>query len=180
MNIGLIILAAGDSVRFGGNKLLHKIGDRKMYEYALDTAAQTGLDTVVVTQYEEIAAAAEKRGFGTVINSSPELGISLSVKLGTEYFKTRDALVFAVCDQPYLTAKTLLRLVDSFEHSPLTIARLTDGKRQGNPVVFDRRYIPELLSLEGDVGGRAVIRRRPGEVLLVKAAARELKDIDTR
>lgn len=180
MNTGLIILAAGNSVRFGGKKLLHRIGDRKMYEYALDTARRTGLDTAVVTQYPEIAETARGHGFTAVINSFPERGISYSVRLGTEHFKNKDALIFAVCDQPYLKYETILRLLDEFERSPLTIARLTDGTRPGNPVIFDKRYIGELLSLEGDSGGKTVIKAYPGEVIHVFADTAELMDIDTK
>lgn len=180
MNTGLIILAAGNSVRFGSKKLLHRIGDRKMYEYTLGAAHRTGLETAVVTQYQEIAEASEKLGFKTVINNAPELGISHSVKLGAELFRNKDALIFAVCDQPYLKPETILNLLNEFERSPLTIARLTDGTRPGNPVIFDKRYIKELLALRGDTGGRAVIKAHPDEVLLVKADARELTDIDTR
>lgn len=179
MNTGLIILAAGNSVRFGGKKLLHRIGDRKMYEYALDTALRTGFDTAVVTQYNEIAEAASKRGFTAIINCFPEHGISYSVRLGTEHFKNKDALIFAVCDQPYLKPETIQRLADEFERSQLTIARLTDGTHPGNPVIFDKRYIKELLSLSGDTGGKAVIKAHPDEVLYILANSIELTDIDT-
>lgn len=179
MNTGLIILAAGNSVRFCGKKLLYRIGDRKMYEYALDTAQRTGLDAAVVTQYQEIAEAAQSRGFAAVMNRFPERGISYSIRLGTEHFRNKDALIFAVCDQPYLKPETILRLADGFERSPLTIARLTDGTRPGNPVIFDRRYINELLSLSGDTGGKAVIKAHPDEVLYILADSSELTDIDT-
>lgn len=180
MNTGLIILAAGNSARFGGKKLLHSINGKKMYEYALEAAFRTGLDTAVVTQYSEIAEAAEMLGFAAVLNSFPERGISYSVRLGTEHFKNKDALIFAVCDQPYLKYETILRLLDEFERSPLTIARLTDGTRPGNPVIFDRQYISELLALEGDTGGKTVIKAHLGEVLHVFADAAELMDIDTK
>lgn len=178
MNTGLIILAAGNSVRFGAKKLFHIIDKKEMFRHALDTAYKTGIKTVVVTQFDEIADYARSLGFDVVINSHPEDGISSSVILGTEHFKDKDALIFAVCDQPYLRYETILRLRDEFYSSLSGIARLTDGKRPGNPVMFDIRYKDELLSLKGDVGGREIVKSHMGDVVYVKADEKELMDID--
>ena len=49
---------------------------------------------------------------------------------------------------------------------------------RGNPVVFPAACFPELMTLEGDRGGSAVIKRCPGSLLLVEAEARELMDVD--
>ena len=54
-----------------------------------------------------------------------------------------------------------------------------DGKR-GNPVVWSRRFFPELMALEGDVGARHLIGRYPeavAEVPVTGTAA--LVDVDT-
>ena len=54
-----------------------------------------------------------------------------------------------------------------------------DGKR-GNPVVWSRRFFPELMALDGDVGARHLIGRYPeavAEVPLTDTAA--LIDVDT-
>ena len=57
--MNLIFLAAGNSTRFGSNKLLYRLNGKCMYRYGLEVVAalwQKGLlDTIViVTQYEEI------------------------------------------------------------------------------------------------------------------------------
>ena len=54
-----------------------------------------------------------------------------------------------------------------------------DGKR-GNPVVWSRRFFPDLMAVEGDVGARHLIGRygeAVGEVPVSGAAA--LTDVDT-
>ena len=54
-----------------------------------------------------------------------------------------------------------------------------DGKR-GNPVVWSRRFFPELIALEGDVGARHLIGRYPEAVAEVPLDdARRLTDVDT-
>ena len=84
MEIGCVILAAGNSFRFGDNKLLARYGGKALIEWVLDAVPAERLGPVcVVTQYPAVAALAEARGFSAVWNREPELGISHSVALGT-------------------------------------------------------------------------------------------------
>ncbi len=82
-------LAAGNSTRFGSNKLLYRLNGKCMYRYGLEVVAalwQKGLlDTIViVTQYEEIIYDIEAHFpyMKTVNNPHPEAGISGSIRLG--------------------------------------------------------------------------------------------------
>ena len=43
----------------------------------------------------------------------------------------------------------------------------------------DRKFFPELMALEGDVGGSVVIRAHPDALLLYETSAAELRDVDT-
>jgi molybdenum cofactor cytidylyltransferase len=52
------------------------------------------------------------------------------------------------------------------------------GKR-GNPVVWSRRFFPELAALEGDVGARHVIANYGEAVVEVPAEMAALVDVDT-
>jgi molybdenum cofactor cytidylyltransferase len=52
--------------------------------------------------------------------------------------------------------------------------------RHGHPVIFHRRYKRELLNLKGDVGGRSIIERHPGDIRVVPIKSiGVVKDIDT-
>ena len=89
--MNLIFLAAGNSTRFGSNKLLYRLNGKCMYRYGLEVVAalwQKGLlDTIViVTQYEEIIYDIEAHFpyMKTVNNPHPEAGISGSIRLGVE------------------------------------------------------------------------------------------------
>jgi len=54
-----------------------------------------------------------------------------------------------------------------------------DGKR-GNPVVWSRRFFPELMAVEGDVGARHLISRYSEAVVEVPLTGNAaLTDIDT-
>ena len=84
MNIALIMLAAGNSRRFGSNKLLFPVDGRPMYQITLDRLKQIKADlsqefeckVIVVTQYEEIRKYASEEEIQVLINPHPEEGIS--------------------------------------------------------------------------------------------------------
>lgn len=188
----LVILAAGNSRRFQGNKLLHSLDGKPMYEYLAEQVgllpAGTFSEKIVVTQYEEIRQNMESRGFTVIENKEPDLGISHSIHLAVEYLKKMwaaeenamsRAICFAVCDQPFLKSETILRLVDGFKKSKKGIGCLCHQGDLGNPAIFSEEYLEELLALRGDVGGKRVVRRHPEDLFLLEVEdGMELQDID--
>ena len=82
---------------------------------------------------------------------------------------------------PQVSAKLIDRLIAAFdpERGALVVIPTILGKR-GNPVLWSRRFFPELIALEGDVGARHLIGAYPEvvtEVPVENAAA--MVDIDT-
>ena len=51
---------------------------------------------------------------------------------------------------------------------------------RSNPCLFPAAYFPELAALEGDRGGKRVIRAHPEAVLTVPLPEKELFDTDTK
>lgn len=186
----LVLLAAGMSRRYGGIKLLDEINGKKMYCYALELAEKLKVkERVVVTGYEEIKEQAESRGMRCIWNACPEEGISRSLKLGLsevrQHFKEADGVLFLVCDQPYLSAETVNQMITAFEEGDKKIlCPVPEGgsfEDAGNPCIIGRDYFDELFSLEGDVGGKKVIRRHLEEIqLFYMKEKKELLDIDTK
>ena len=83
MKIGCVVLAAGNARRFGSNKLNATVEGESLIRRALE-AVPVGLAAVVVSQYPDILALAGEYGFAAVRNNRPDLGLSLSVRLGLE------------------------------------------------------------------------------------------------
>jgi molybdenum cofactor cytidylyltransferase len=49
----------------------------------------------------------------------------------------------------------------------------------GNPVIFQGKFVPELMALSGDVGGKTVVKAHPQEVFLYEAESeKSLQDLD--
>ncbi|MBQ6425713.1 MAG: nucleotidyltransferase family protein [Clostridia bacterium] len=191
MRIGCIILAAGLSTRFGRNKLAEPVNGETMIRHAVRVYASQGFDVSVLVangDNREVLDAAAGRFDAVAINPHPERGISSSIRIGirrlllTAVSKGRilDGVLFGVCDQPGLSAGTVGKLQDAFSGHPDRIVApvRSDGKR-GNPVIFPVGLLSELMELEGDRGGSAVISRHPDLLLTVETAAEELDDIDT-
>lgn len=184
MRLGIVLLAAGAGKRFGGNKLTAQVHGKPMYLWALENIEEmkTELPAVVVTGTPEIVSAAEAKGMIAIFNGQPELGISLSIRLGIEAViqedRKVDGILFMVCDQPWLEKTTLVRLMSEFDGG---ILALSYGERRGNPVIFSREYLKELSELSGDIGGRQVMARHRENVRFLEVNdEKELQDIDKR
>ena len=182
LRVGCLLMAAGNAERFGENKLLCAADDgRTLIGHALDAIPRECFArTLVVTQYPEITALAKERGFETLENRHPERGQSETIRLGTRALSDCGAICFMVADQPLLRCETLAREVNFFSSHREHIVALGHNGARGNPCLFPARFFPELLALEGDVGGGAVIRKHPDDLLLFEAPEEEMRDVDTK
>lgn len=180
MNLGCVVMAAGGSRRFGANKLLQLFQGRPLYQWALEAIPAAEFSSVcMVTGYEPVASLARRMGFRTVWNNRPEEGVSRTIRLGVEELMDCQGILFMTADQPLLTAASISRLTAAFRERPQGIAAAACQGKRGNPCLFPQRLYPELLALQGDVGGSAVIRAH-GELLhLVEVPPLELADCDT-
>ncbi|MBQ7321438.1 MAG: nucleotidyltransferase family protein [Clostridia bacterium] len=183
--IHIIYLAAGQSRRYGSNKLLSLRDGKALYRYGLE-AIREAMGTredcalTVVTCWEEIMRALTAEGVRCVSCPDSHLGISHTIRAGIracEPLAEEDHLCFCVADQPNLTAATVARLLNTATESPLT-ACLAAGEISGNPTLFSATLAEELCALTGDRGGKAVMRRHPERHIDVPCDVTELTDID--
>lgn len=185
-----ILLAAGNSVRFGENKLLFCLNGKPMYRYMLELLAlqkKAGMleHVIVVSQYEEIFADLKNYfpGIESVRNFAPELGISGSVRIGLEYLEhvasDSRACLFTVADQPYFTMESLIKIEQLWQTHDYGIAAASYKGKIGNPVIFAAEYYDELKQLEGDSGGKKVLYRHMDDTGLCEISEYELIDLDT-
>jgi molybdenum cofactor cytidylyltransferase len=177
--IAVILEAAGNSTRFGSNKLLHIMDDgRPMIASIFDAVRPLDVyKKILVTQYDDIAEMAA--GFDVVMNDRPDLGISRSMQLGLAAAGDADAYMFCVCDQPGLSTSTIKKLIEAYKKGTAGIVSLAWQGKMCNPKIFSSRYKEELMSLSGDTGGRQILATHKDDILLVEADREaEVKDID--
>ena len=201
MKIAMIMLAAGNSRRFGANKLLYEIDGIPMYRHVLEQLDDT--KKKIENSYSEYSDITEDNNNDNnsdivqlnnlyrnnitakiicniiVITPHPEDGISSSVKIGLNASLDADAVLFTVSDQPWLTSETICELIHVFLNTSKGIACISYQGKMGNPCIFDRKYYNELLSLEGDKGGKKVIMKHLDDTQVYEIEeGRELEDID--
>jgi len=184
--VAAIVLASGRSTRMGGpNKLLAEIGGRPLVRIVAEQAvASRARPVIVVTGHQRDKMEAALAGLEVKCVHNPDFaeGLSTSVKAGLAALpEEADGAVVCLGDMPQVTAALIDKLTVAFdpERGALVVVPVIDGQR-GNPVVWARRFFPELMALDGDVGARQVISRYPEavtEVALTDTAA--LVDVDT-
>ena len=178
--LGCVIMAAGNAVRFGANKLEAELDGKPLIRRAFEAVPAGVFDrVVVVTQYPAVAALAREFGFEPVRNDRPGDGLSRTVRLGTQALAQCDGIAFLVADQPWLKRDSVEALAALWAQHPAKIAAMARGGVRGNPCLFPAQFYPELLALNGDRGGSAVIRNHEADLILLETDALELTDIDT-
>ncbi len=186
MKVCLIYLAAGNSRRFGSNKLLYELDGKPLYRHLLDRLVRLCIrhpewEVVVVTQYSVIYDELAKSNIPVVFSPDSYKGASYSVRAGLEAAAEARACVFFVADQPYFTEKSAEAFLETMERDQAGLGCVACGERTGNPVWFSWEYFPELLELKEDQGGRKVLKKHPEKISYFPITdERELQDMDTQ
>lgn len=178
-----VILAAGESSRFGRPKQLLAWRDGTFVRAVAKTAISGGLSPVIVVtgaEAEAVEAALSDLPVTIARNAAWRNGQASSVRVGLAACPaSAGAAIFMLADQPQVPHAILAALVETHAASlsPI-VAPLVQGNRRGNPVLFDRDAFEALRGLQGDEGGRVLFTKYPVEYLPWNDE-RLLMDVDT-
>jgi len=184
--IRLILLAAGTSRRFGGNKLIWEIDGKPMLQHILEklTQIKAGLaaEITVVTQSGAAAELAGRFPTDIVINPDPDRGISSSIACALESLSDNCThAVFFVADQPWIEAETITEFIHGYIASGMLCGCVAHCGETGNPCAFSRELFDELMALKGDRGGKKVLMQHLDSCYMHELDdGRQLTDIDTQ
>jgi molybdenum cofactor cytidylyltransferase len=182
-----IVLAAGRSSRMAPhNKLL--VPDRagrpmvaRVVDNLLSSAARP---VIVVTGHraEEVRAAVAGRPVQVVHAPDYADGLSASLRAGIAAVPA-EASAALVClgDMPLVTGRMIERLIEAYEPDEgRSVVVPTCRGKIGNPVLWDRRFFPDIAGLVGDVGARPLLERHSEHVAQVELDTDAvLRDFDT-
>lgn len=175
-NTALVLLAAGRSRRFEGDKLSEPFLDKPL-AYHVVTALEKipFLTRVAVVSDTRLDFAA--LGYRVEENPDPSRGQARSLCHGVMVAKEAgaDAVLVALADMPRVTAAHVYRMFDAADGADTVVAS-SDGVQPRPPALFGSAMFDALLDLEGDEGARQLIKR--GHHVVTSPA--ELVDIDTR
>jgi len=164
-----ILLAAGQSRRFGSNKLLHPITDNTPMLFIAAEKLVGVMPEVTVVINEGLLSYAvqlEQRGLRVIVNPDADSGIGSSIACGVRASHSAMGWLIALADMPYLKISTLQQLYNRLKAGADIVAPVYDQQR-GHPVGFHRRYKDDLVALQDDVGARHIISRNQQRLELV-------------
>lgn len=183
--VACIVLAAGMSTRFNGVKQLAKFKGKPLVQRALDSAVKSRADYVYLVLghgASEIVATVKLGRAQILLNKEYGGGLSTSLRAAISNLPQEcSAALFMVADQPFLSVENLDRMIDIFKANSNRIVALGSKGEPRNPVVVPRKFFPEILALEGDVGAREIVRVHLDKTKLIELGdEKPFLDIDTK
>ena len=185
--VAAVILAAGKSTRMAPfNKLLvtDQAGKPMIARVVDNILSSRARPLIVVTGHRGADIRAALAGRPVTFIDAPDYadGLSASLKSGIAAVPpTATAALVCLGDMPLITGRLLDRLIDA--HDPVesrAIVVPTHHGRKGNPILWNRRYFPEILALHGDAGARALLQQHMEQVAEIDVNDDAvLRDFDT-
>lgn len=174
-----IILAAGFSKRFLGDKLEFKVTKEKsILETTLENISSMNFkEKILVGKNVFHKNLSQFYNFKFIFNDKPELGQSHSVVLGT-LNSSYDGYLFIPGDMPFLKENTVLKIIYKFQTNKKIIVPFVNGENRA-PVLFPSSYSHDLILLKGDSGGKEILKKNSYIKCHFKNSI-EFFDIDTR
>ncbi|HET7085982.1 MAG TPA: NTP transferase domain-containing protein [Rhizomicrobium sp.] len=185
-HIAGIVLAAGTSSRMGRNKLVEPVKGKPLVRHAVDAALASRLDPIVVVSGHEadrIASALNDAPVTLIHNKDYAGGLSSSLKAGIAAVpEDCEGAMVLLGDMPSVTPALIDRLVAAFDPAmDRAICVALGHGHPGHPVLWARRFFPEIAALRGDQGARSLLRVHAGEIAEIEAGDDSpLIDIDTQ
>lgn len=161
-DVGILILAAGQSSRMGRPKQLLPYQGRPLLRHAAERALESRCRPVVVVLgafAEQIEPALAGLPVQVVRNSRWEEGVGTSIQAGLELLDRlgAGAAVLTLGDLPLIGGAIYDRLADAHSASGAAVVTSEYAGTVGVPALFDRRVFPDLARLAPDKGCKGVI-----------------------
>ena len=154
-----ILLAAGSGRRFGADKRLHPLANGTPMALASSRRlAEACTRTLVVIRPGDTALAIllATEGMETVVCNEAEKGMGHSLSCGIAASAEADGWLVALADMPYIKPASYHAVMAALQNGA-SLARPTYKGIIGHPVGFSTDYLPELLALTGDQGGKTIL-----------------------
>lgn len=184
-NIGLIILAAGASTRMGTPKQLLPYRGRSFVCHITEVAIASVCQPIAVVlgaNAERIKPEVSELPVQIVENQQWAEGMSASIRVGIEALvavnQNLEAVVIALCDQPFVSSQTLGQIVEAYRFTGQPIIASEYSGTLGVPVLFSRTLFSELIALKSTEGAKQLIIKHIHEVFSVPFPEGAI-DIDT-
>ncbi len=184
-----LVLAAGQSTRFGSDKLLHHIShqgqDKPLILHSLSPWLEVFPAINIVVREDNEALLQLLKGchisdrLRLITTANAHKGMSQSLIAGVKAHDQSDGWLVGLADMPYLKSRVIAASLTALESgAAITVPEFRE--RRGHPVGFAARFLPQLVSLGGDAGARAIIHSNKALVYTISADNEGIfRDIDS-
>ena len=136
----------------------------------------------VVTGHMADEVGAALKGLDVAIVQNPDYaeGLSTSLKAGSRHCRGNGRALVMLADMPQISPDIIARLIDAYDpQAGGFIVVPTVAGKQGNPVLWSKRYFADLMTIQGDVGARHLIGANQAAVVEVEVGEAARLDLDT-
>ncbi|WP_424193564.1 nucleotidyltransferase family protein [Ampullimonas aquatilis] len=176
-----ILLAAGCSQRFGADKRWHPMADgTPMVLASARHLAGICTQTVVVIRPgdDDLAVLLNRADLRHIVCHQAHLGMGHSLAAAITATPNRWGWLVALADMPFIESGSYQVVLSALAQGALIARPVIEGQ-VGHPVGFAAQLQHELVNLQGDRGGAAIIERHRAALHLCPVNdSGILKDID--
>ena len=177
--VAAVVLAAGESRRFGGAKQLALLDGRTLLEHVLLRAAEAGLDPIVAVVPVWLTRPRDwtDERLRWIRNPHPGRGLSHSLQLGFAALPADcEAAVILLGDQPTMPGERIAAVIAGRGERPIVATHV--GGRPAPPVLVERSHFGLIGEAAGDAGLRDLLAAHPEWVVAVEMPG-HVPDVDT-
>lgn len=177
------ILAAGESRRMGGQKLLLPFGDKTIIQTVIEKVLASKVEKTLVVlgaDRERIEEKIKEYPVEIVFNADFSRGMLSSVQCGFQAVpRDVSGLVVLLGDQPMIRTHVIDVLIDGYDRTKKGIVIPVYNQRRGHPVLIDLKYRDEVLHLSHETGLRELVYNHPEDTEEIPVDTPDiLRDID--
>ncbi|MDL2298251.1 nucleotidyltransferase family protein [Synergistaceae bacterium OttesenSCG-928-D05] len=178
-----IVLAAGLSKRMGKQKLLLPFEGATILETVLKNLHNSGFENICCVFSREVDEKITNRPawLSVAINPAPERGQSSSLAIGLGMVPDGENFCIMLGDLPLAKAEDIAALYRKFQALPEEKTVLTPARDGafGHPMFYKAIWKDRFAGAEGDMGGKAILKKYWDEIETTVAESGHFKDIDT-
>lgn len=187
MSTAALILAAGESKRYGSPKQLIDWMGTPLLDHVVREVGKWPVDGIYVVlgaNAEQIMESVDLSGTTVVENLEWEEGMASSIRVGLDALANAtgfERAFIVLADQPKVHIEVIEKLLVEQKRSRLPVAIPRYRYTWGNPVLIDRVIWPRIMAnIQGDAGARRLFKAHPDWIEEVWFEDLPPRDIDTR
>ncbi|MEX2593609.1 MAG: nucleotidyltransferase family protein [Anditalea sp.] len=180
----LMILAAGGSTRLGQPKQELIFQGISLLNRAIEAGLKSQCRRTLVILgafHERLIPKINTNQADILINPKWKEGMSSSLRTGMESLLEKDQpdqVIIMLCDQPFVDENILNQLISTQQETGKPIVACHYKDALGVPVLFNKKFFPQLMELKGGEGAKKILHHFPEEVASIPFPSGHI-DIDT-